>query len=122
MHKPHPLPVETSAGDIIAVRAPARERWSWIMYDFAYTIFSLNVESMFFVYWLVKDMSLSYSMLVMVSVIASVFVAVSIPLFGVISDTRHRRKPWAVWFTLVAVAATAAIGILSQSIVPLSGE
>jgi UMF1 family MFS transporter len=56
------------------------------------------------------------------SVIASVLVAVSIPVFGAISDARQRRKPWVVWFTLAAVAATATIGILSQTIVPLSGE
>ena len=122
MHKPHPLPVETSAGDIIAVRAPARERWSWILYDFANTIFSMNVVSLFFVVWLVEDIGASNMIAVLGSVVASVLVALSIPVFGAISDARQRRKPWVVWFTLVAVAATAAIGILSQTIVPLSGE
>lgn len=122
MHKPHPVPVETSAGDIIAVRAPARERWSWILYDFANTIFSMNVVSLFFVVWLVKDLGASNTVAMMGSVIASVLVAVSIPVFGAISDARQRRKPWVVWFTLAAVAATAMIGVLSQTIVPLSGE
>lgn len=122
MHKPHPLPVETSAGDIIAVRAPARERWSWILYDFANTIFSMNVVSLFFVVWLVKDLGASNTVAMIGSVIASVLVAVSIPVFGAISDARQRRKPWVVWFTLAAVAATAMIGVLSQTIVPLSGE
>ncbi|MGI9139913.1 MAG: MFS transporter [Gemmatimonadaceae bacterium] len=122
MHKPHPLPVETSAGDIIAVRAPARERWSWILYDFANTIFSMNVVSLFFVVWLVKDLGASNTVAVMGSVIASVLVALSIPIFGAISDATQRRKPWVVWFTLLAVAATAALGVLSQTIVPLSGE
>ncbi|MGI8619495.1 MAG: MFS transporter [Gemmatimonadaceae bacterium] len=122
MHKPHPLPAETNAGDIIAVRAPARERWSWILYDFANTIFSMNVVSLFFVVWLKKDLGLSNMVAVIGSVIASVLVALSIPVFGAISDARQRRKPWVVWFTLIAVAATVAIGILSQTIVPLSGE
>jgi len=122
MHKPHSLPVETSAGDIIAARAPARERWSWILYDFANTIFSMNVVSLFFVVWLVKDLGASNTVAMIGSVIASVLVAVSIPVFGAISDARQRRKPWVVWFTLAAVAATATIGILSQTIVPLSGE
>src|SRR5688500_8682533 len=122
MHKPHSLPIETSAGDIIAVRAPARERWSWIMYDFANTIFSMNVVSLFFVAWLVKDLGASNTVAVTGSVVASVLVALSIPIFGAISDARQRRKPWVVWFTLIAVAATAAIGVMSQTMLPLAGE
>lgn len=122
MHKPHSLPVETAAGDIIAARAPARERWSWIVYDFANTIFSMNVVSLFFVVWLVEDLGASNMVAVTGSVVASVLVALSIPVFGAISDARQRRKPWVVWFTLIAVAATVAIGILSQTIVPLSGD
>lgn len=122
MHKPHSSPVETSAGDIIAVRAPARERWSWVVYDFANTIFSMNVVTLFFVVWLVEDLGASNMVAVIGSVVASVLVALSIPVFGAISDARQRRKPWVVWFTLIAVAATVAIGILSQTIVPLSGD
>ncbi len=122
MHKPHSLPIETSTGEIIAVRAPARERWSWILYDFANTIFSMNVVSLFFVVWLVEDLGASNMVAVIGSVLASILVAVSIPVFGAISDARQRRKPWVVWFTVIAVAATVAIGILSQTIVPLSGE
>ena len=122
MHKPHPLPVETITGDVTAVRAPARERWSWVLYDFANTIFSMNVVSLFFVVWLVKDLGASNTVAMAGSVVASVLVALSIPVFGAISDARQRRKPWVVWFTLIAVAATAAIGVMSQTMVPLSGE
>ncbi len=82
----------------------------------------MNVVSLFFVVWLVKDLGASNTIAMIGSVIASVLVAVSIPVFGAISDARQRRKPWVVWFTLAAVAATAMIGILSQTIVPLSGE
>lgn len=82
----------------------------------------MNVVSLFFVVWLVEDLGASNMVAVIGSVIASVLVAVSIPVFGAISDARQRRKPWVVWFTLIAVAATVVIGILSQTIVPLSGE
>ena len=44
-HQPLPLPL--TAPDPVAaapvVRAPGRERWSWALYDFANTIFSMNV-------------------------------------------------------------------------------
>ena len=82
----------------------------------------MNVVSLFFVVWLVEDLGASNMVAVFGSVVASVLVALSIPVFGAISDARQRRKPWVVWFTLIAVAATALIGVLSQTIVPLSGD
>ncbi len=82
----------------------------------------MNVVSLFFVVWLVSDLGASNTVAVLGSVIASVLVAVSIPVFGAISDAKQRRKPWVVWFTLIAVVATVAIGVLSQTIVPLAGE
>ena len=36
-------------------RAPLRERASWALYDFANTIFSMNVATLYFAVWLVSD-------------------------------------------------------------------
>lgn len=82
----------------------------------------MNVVSLFFVVWLVSDLGVSNTVAMMGSVIASALVAVSIPILGAISDARQRRKPWVVWFTIVAVTATVLIGIVGQTMVPLSGE
>jgi UMF1 family MFS transporter len=51
-----------------------------------------------------------------------VLVVLSIPLFGAISDATQRRKPWVVGFTLMAVAMTALLGIVGQTLIPLVGE
>lgn len=117
-----PQPAITEAGDVIAVLAPARERWSWAFYDFANTIFSMNVVTMFFTVWLVKDLGASNTMAAVASSISSLLILLSVPVFGAISDATQRRKPWVVSFTLVAVAMTAVLGVIGQTVVPLVGE
>jgi UMF1 family MFS transporter len=107
---------------VITRRASARERWSWALYDFSNTIFSMNIATLFFAVWLVKDVGASNTMAAVASSISSVLVVFSIPLFGAISDATQRRKPWVVGFTIISVVMTAAMGIIGQTTVPLIGE
>src|SRR5438128_9487982 len=83
------------------VRAPARERWSWALYDFSNTIFSMNVATLYFAVWFVKDIGASEVQYATANGIASVMVVAAIPILGAISDVRRRRKLWVVWFTIV---------------------
>jgi len=115
VHDPDTVPLVTT-------HAPARERWSWALYDFANTVFSMNVATLYFAVWLVSDLHASNTVVALGNGIASVLVMVSIPLFGAISDTTQRRKPWVVGFTLLAVLATAAIGAIGQYQIPLVGD
>lgn len=122
-HAPHALPIPVADGEIEVVSAaPARERWSWALYDFANTIFSMNVATLYFAVWIVSDLGVSNSAVAVGNGISSLLVALSIPVFGAISDATHRRKPWVVGFTIAACAATAAMGILGQTLVPLIGD
>jgi UMF1 family MFS transporter len=102
--------------------APLRERLSWALYDFANTVFSMNIATLYFSAWLVKDLGHSNTLYATVNGIASALVVVSIPLFGAISDATQRRKPWVVGFTLIACVATILIAILGQTGLPLVGE
>lgn len=106
----------------VTSRAPARERLSWALYDFSNTIFSMNIATLFFAVWLVKDIGASNTMAAVASSISSLLVVISIPVFGAISDARHVRKPWVVWFTIIAVLMTAVLGIVGQTVIPLVGE
>lgn len=121
-HSPHLPPAITPEGDVVAVRAPARERYSWALYDFSNTIFSMNIATLFFAVWLVSDLHGSLTMVALGNGVSSAMVALSIPLFGAISDTTQRRKPWVVWFTVAACAATVMMGIIGQTAIPLVGE
>jgi MFS transporter, UMF1 family len=112
----------TASGDLNPPLAPARERISWALYDFANTVFSMNIATLYFSAWLVKDLGHSNTLYATVNGIASALVVVSIPLFGAISDATQRRKPWVVGFTLIACISTVLIAILGQNGLPLVGE
>ena len=112
----------TSSGDFNPPLAPFRERIAWALYDFANTVFSMNIATLYFAAWLVADLGHSNTLYALVNGIASALVVISIPVFGAISDATQRRKPWVVGFTLIACACTVIMGILGQTGLPLVGE
>ena len=121
-HPQHAVPVVLPDGEIRAVtRAPARERWSWALYDFANTIFSMNVATMYFSGWVVVDLGVSETAYAIANGIASILVVLAIPVLGAVSDARRRRKPWVVGFTIASCLATAAIGVFGRTQLPLYG-
>ncbi|MEP6989775.1 MAG: MFS transporter [bacterium] len=116
MHDSHPAPVQQGS-----VRAPWRERASWALYDFANTIFSMNVATLYFSVWLIKDLGASSTMYALGNGLSSMLVVLSVPVFGALSDARRRRKPWVVGFTLISCLACMAIGVLGQTTLPIIG-
>ena len=117
-----PLSTEDSGAPLVTVSAPPRERWSWALYEFASTIFSMNIATLYFAVWLVSDLHGSNTDVAIGNGIASVLVMLSIPVLGAVSDVTRRRKPWVVGFTLLAVMATVAIGAVGQHMIPLIGD
>ena len=118
----HAPPVLLPDGEIRPVtRAPARERWSWALYDFSNTIFSMNVATLYFAVWLVSDIGATELQYATANGIASVMVVAAIPLLGAISDVRRRRMPWVVGFTIVACVACALMGVFGTTTLPLVG-
>src|SRR6476659_12949 len=109
-------------GDLNPPLAPFRERLSWALYDFANTVFSMNIATLYFSAWLVGDLGHSNTMYATVNGIASALVVISIPVFGAISDATQRRKPWVVGFTLIACMSTVVMAVLGQIGLPLIGE
>ncbi len=110
------------SGDLNPPLAPLRERLSWALYDFANTVFSMNIATLYFSAWLVADLGYSNTTYATANGIASALVVISIPLFGAISDATQRRKPWVVGFTLIACASLVVMAVLGQNTLPLVGE
>src|SRR5450759_3828879 len=119
---PCPILSVTATGDFNPPLAPFRERISWALYDFANTVFSMNIATLYFAAWLVADLGHSNTLYAIVNGIASALVVISIPIFGAISDATQRRKPWVVGFTLIACVSTIVMAILGQTGLPLIGE
>lgn len=121
-HPQHVVPVVEPSGEIRpVVRAPAIERWSWALYDFSNTIFSMNVATLYFSVWIVSDLGSTDLVYAMANAAASILMVVAIPLLGAISDARRRRKPWVVGFTIASCVACALIGVIGQTTLPLVG-
>jgi UMF1 family MFS transporter len=102
-------------------RAPARERWSWALYDFSNTIFSMNVATLYFAVWLVSDIGASEVQYATANGIASVMVVAAIPILGAISDVRRRRMPWVMGFTILSCIACMLMGVFGVITLPLVG-
>jgi MFS transporter, UMF1 family len=105
-----------------AARAPFVERASWALYDFANTIFSMNVATLYFSVWLINDLGASNTVYALGNGVSSLLVVLSVPVLGALSDARRRRKPWVVGFTIAACLACAMIGVLGQQTLPVIGE
>jgi UMF1 family MFS transporter len=87
---------------------------SWAFYDFANTIFSMNVISLYFALWVTVDHGgpdILYSAALSGSMLA---VALSVPVFGAISDQTGRRRGPLTLLTLLSVSGTFLIGQTDQ--------
>ena len=121
-HPQHAAPILLADGELRpVVRAPVVERFSWALYDFANTIFSMNIATLYFAVWLVSDLGVSNTIAALANGAASILVVIAIPFLGALSDVRRRRKPWVVGFTVLSCLAVALMGVLGQTLLPLTG-
>ncbi len=108
----------TPDGDIVVLApAPRRERFAWAFYDFANTIFSMNVITLYFAVWFIEELGGTSTAYAMATSLSSLAVALVVPILGAISDAWRVRKAWVVGFTLDArvARATALLGVMGQT-------
>ncbi len=88
----------------------------WVIYDFANTIFSMNIVTMYFAQWVVVDNKME-DMYYSLSYAASMLlVAITMPALGAISDARGRRVPFLLILTSGCILATLVMGVSSNVI------
>jgi UMF1 family MFS transporter len=90
--------------------------FGWAIYDFADTIFSMNIVTMYFAQWIVVDnhtediyYSLSYAL-------SMLLVAFTMPALGAISDTKRKRLPFLFTLTSGCILSTFFLGIAGNGI------
>ena len=93
--------------------------YSWILYDFANTIYSMNVVTMYFSTWLVVDLALGDQYVSFANSMSMLIVALTMPILGEISDRYHRRMPFLIAYTLSCVIFTGLIGVAGMLVADL---
>lgn len=92
---------------------------SWGLYDFANTIFSMNIVSLYFALWITQDhggKDIHYSFVYSGSMLAVILFA---PLLGQLADLKAKRHLFLVLSTVVCIIATAFIGVFNQLVLGL---
>jgi UMF1 family MFS transporter len=83
----------------------------WLSFDFANTIFSMNMVTFFFPLWLLDDLNcpdLAYSIGYSFSMI---MVALLMPYYGHYSDIQQNKKSFLIRFTILSIIFTAFVGL-----------
>lgn len=83
---------------------------SWVLYDLANTIFSLNIVSLYFSLWVVNVMGGSDTAYGLANSISMAVVFVASPLLGALTDQAPRRLPFLIVSTLSCIAFTLLLG------------
>jgi len=92
-----------------------RDVFSWALYDFANTIFSMNIVSSYFKPWLVDDLGkpgFTFDVTVALSMLG---VALLSPALGALSDHATRKKRFLFLFTL-----SCSLSVVGFSVLPVS--
>ena len=88
--------------------------FSWSMYDFASTIFSMNVISLYFALWVTVDMKeqdIFYSIAISLSMLLAAFTS---PILGAISDHFRRRMPFLITTISICALFTTFISLTTH--------
>ncbi|MBN1587751.1 MAG: MFS transporter [Candidatus Omnitrophica bacterium] len=94
--------------------------FSWSLYDFANSIFAINIISYHFALWVTVEKGgsdLLYSSAITISIIVSGFL---MPGLGAWSDRLRKRIPFLAVMTCLCVAFTAAMGYVSSLMLGLA--
>src|ERR671916_292184 len=99
--------------------------FSWILYDFSNTIFSVTILSFYFPLWVEEQVGsgglFSGAGLVnSATAISALFVVLTAPALGAGADLRQRRVPYLILLTAIAVALTAALDVAGGVVVGLA--
>ena len=92
-------------------RIPFASVASWILYDLANTIFSLNIVSLYFPLWVVNAMGGTDQQFGNATALSMALMFVSAPIIGALSDQAPRRLPFLTVSTLLAVTFTMLLGM-----------
>ena len=84
---------------------------AWAFYDFANTIWALNILSLYFPLWVVQDMEAKQSTLSITLSSSMLLVAIVSPALGAVSDQTGKRLQFLASAVLMTVICTVLFGL-----------
>jgi MFS transporter, UMF1 family len=91
--------------------------WSWVLYDFSNTIFSISILSYFFPLWLGDELGAGADTFNYLVALSALLVVLTAPVLGSVADLRQRRRPYLVVLTMLAVILTAGLDFSGGALV-----
>jgi UMF1 family MFS transporter len=85
--------------------------WSWVLYDFSNTIFSVSILTVFFPLWVEGETGGGAWLVNLATAVAALLVFFTAPVLGAVADLRQRRVPYLVALTLISVFLTALLDV-----------
>src|SRR5690625_147190 len=82
----------------------------WVLYDFANTIFSMNIVSLYFTLWVVNVMGGTDGHYGIANGASMAVILILSPLLGALTDQTPRRMPFLIVATIICVGFTAILG------------
>lgn len=93
--------------------------FSWVLYDFANSIYSTGVLSLYGSLWATKTLGASEAAYGATLSISMVLVAALAPWVGALSDRTRQRTPFVMAFTGLCCVATALMGFTAHALLGL---
>lgn len=94
---------------------------AWALFDFANTIFSANIVTLFFPQYITEMVGddprleqIASTVIAYANAAAALLLILFSPLYGVTMDRTGRRKNFVVMFTILAVGATILMGVFAE--------
>ncbi len=94
----------------------------WAIYDFANTIFSMNIVTMYFAQWLVVDNKMEDIYYGISYAASMLLVAITMPALGAISDAKGKRLPFLLVLTSGCILTTFVLGITSNVVTDVAAK
>ena len=91
-------------------RPPFLSVASWVLYDLANVIYSMNIASLYFSLWVVNVMGGVDADFAWATSVSQAIIFVGAPFLGALTDQASRRVPFLAISTVVCVAFTALLG------------
>ena len=91
--------------------------WAWVLYDFANTIFSVSILTVFFPLWVDQQIGDGAWLVNLAAAVSALLIFFTAPALGAMADLRQRRVPYLVVFTVISVLLTVGLDIAGGVVV-----